>query len=71
MKKENLSDEKVNVKISTCNICGGIVTAAVGHLMSTKDKNAFAKEAMKYNLNIKTQSLIEYRKENAKFCTCK
>jgi hypothetical protein len=66
----NLPEEEVAVKISTCNKCGGIVRTAVEHLMDTKSKNEFAKEAMKHNLSIKTISLLEYQATETKWCEC-
>lgn len=71
MNKEKLPDEEVNVKLSICGKCNGIVRVAVEHMMTTKTKNEFAKEVMQYNLSVKQQPLLEYRKANAKWCGCK
>ena len=68
MKKEDLPDDQVNIKISICNRCGGLVTSAVEHLMSRSSKNSFAKEAFEYDLQIKTISLLEFRKTEFNFC---
>ena len=65
-----ITDEKVIVKLSICNKCNGIVRCAVEHMMETKSKNEFAKEVMQYNLTVKSQPLLEYRAENAKWCEC-
>ena len=70
MNKEKLPDEQVNVKLSICGKCDGIVRVAVLHMMDRKSKNDFAKEVMEYNLSVKEQPLLEYRKANAKWCGC-
>ena len=67
---QRLPEDQVKIKISTCSKCNGIVKTAVEHMMSTKDKNDFGKEVLKYNLSVKTQSLIDFRNENADFCKC-
>lgn len=66
--EERWPDEKVNVKLSICNKCGGIVRVAVEHVMDTKSKNEFMREVFKYNLTVKTQPLLEYREQNAEWC---
>ena len=71
MNKEKLPDEEVNVKLSICGKCNGIVRVAVEHKMDRKSKNEFAKEVMEYNLSVKQQPLLEYRKANAEWCGCK
>lgn len=71
MNKKRLPDEEVNVKLSICGKCNGIVRIAVEHIMDRKSKNEFAKEVIKYNLSVKQQPLLEYRKANAKLCGCK
>ena len=68
--KALLPDEEVIVKISLCNICDGIIRTAVKHMMTLKTKNSFAKEVMEHNLSVKEQSLLDYRKANAKWCEC-
>lgn len=71
----DLKDEDVKVKISTCQKCGGIVRASVVHTMDTKSKNSFAKEVMKHNLSVKEIPLLDYRKDlvtgNINWCLCK
>jgi len=67
---EKLPEEVVVVKISVCQ-CGGVVRAAVKHTMNTKSKNEFMKEVMDYNLSVKEQPLLDYRKENPFWCECK
>lgn len=71
MNKEKLPDEEVNVKLSICGKCNGIVRVAVEHMMDKKSKNEFAKEVMEYNLSVKQQPLLEYRKANAGWYGCK
>ncbi|MEK6883899.1 MAG: hypothetical protein AABY22_29990 [Nanoarchaeota archaeon] len=65
-----IADKDVEVKLSVCGKCNGIIRVAVLHLMDKKTKADFAKEAMEHNLSVKQQPLIEYRKENAKWCDC-
>ncbi len=68
---DKLPDEDVKIKLSTCNECNGIVRAAVEHMMTTKTRNEFTKEVMKYNLTVSEQPLLEYRSKIAKWCKCK
>ena len=67
---ERLPEEEVVVKISVCQKCSGVVRKAVKHMMDTKSKNSFMKEVMEYNLSVKEQLLLDYRKENADWCKC-
>lgn len=67
---KKLPDEQVNLKISTCGKCNGVVRVAVIYMMDRKTKNEFAKEVMDYNLSVKEQSLVEYRKTKTNFCEC-
>lgn len=70
IEKENIPDDLVNVKMSMCNKCGGIVRVAVEHMMTRSSKNEFAKEVFEYDLNVKTISLLEYREKikTAEWC---
>lgn len=68
---KNLPDEEVVVKMSICNKCNGVVRTAVVHLMTASGKKEFMNEVSKHNLNIKHQPLLEYRKDNPKWCDCK
>ena len=70
MKLEIKPDEEVVVKISSCGICSKQVRVAIKHMMSKKDINSFAKEAMEYNLAIKELPLLEYRLLNPNWCEC-
>jgi hypothetical protein len=67
---ERLPEEEVVVKISVCQKCNGVVRTSVKHMMDTKSKNSFMKEVMEYNLSVKEQPLLDYRKENADWCKC-
>ena len=67
---ENIDVKDVVVKISTCNKCGGVVRTAIKHLMDKKSIKDFAKEVFEFNLNVKEQSLLDYRSENPKWCEC-
>ncbi len=67
---EDIKDEDVKIKMSVCQKCNGIIRVAVAHQMTTKSKNDFAKEAMKYDLAIKTISLFEYRQNKTDWCKC-
>jgi len=62
----DIEEKDVKVKMSICPECGNAVRVAVEHTMTTKTKNKFAKEVMKYDLQVKTISLEEYRNSNVK-----
>lgn len=66
-----IPEAEVKVKLSLCNVCLGIVRAAVEHEMNTKMKNEFLKEVMKHDLSVKTISLSEYRQNKHSWCNCK
>lgn len=61
-------EEDVQVKLSLCTKCGGIVRVAVLHSLTTKSKNEFLKEVFDFDLAVKTQSLLDFRKEQAEWC---
>lgn len=71
MSEDRLPDEEVNVKMSLCGECEGIIRVAVEHMMDTKSKNSFGKEVVKYNLSVKSMPLLEYREKNPDWCSCK
>ena len=58
---DKMEDKDVKIKMSVCPECGNAIRVAVEHTMDTKSKNEFAKEVMKYDLQVKTISLEEYR----------
>lgn len=58
--KNNIVQD-VKVKMLICPKCGNAFHVAIEHKMDTKSKNRFAKEAMKYDLQVKTISLEEYK----------
>lgn len=66
----DMPEEKVEVKVSVCQKCGGIIRAAVAHMMTTKSKNEFMREVMKYDLSVKTIPLLEYRQNKPEWCKC-
>ena len=69
MKKDiELPDEQVKIVIANCDKCEQSVRLGVEHMMDKKD---FYKEVVKYNLNVKTISLIEYRVNKPTWCECK
>ena len=70
MSDERLSDEQVNVKMSLCGDCNGIVRVAVEHMMDRKSKNNFAKEVLEGNLSVKSMPLLEYREKKPDWCDC-
>ena len=70
MKLKKIIDEEVNIKLSSCLKCNGVVTASVEHMMDSKMKKEFYNEAKKYNLNISTMKLLDYRENNPKWCEC-
>lgn len=69
MKLKDLPENEVNVKVSSCNYCKNVVRVAIEHMMSDVSKKDFYKEVSKYNLDVKTISLIEYRK-GVDWCRC-
>lgn len=68
--KMNKSESEVNVKISVCQKCDKHVRVAVEHLMNNESIDEFNKEVFKFNLAVKTISLLEYRKLETGFCNC-
>ena len=55
-------DEKdVKVKMSICPNCGNAIRVAVEHTMNEKSRKEFMKEVTKYNLDVKTITLDEFR----------
>jgi hypothetical protein len=61
-----IEEKDVKVKMSICPECGNAVRVAILHTMTKESTKDFMKEVSKYNLDIKTISLIEYRKSNIK-----
>lgn len=59
-----IEDKDVKIKMSVCPECGNAICWAVEHMMTTKSKNEFLKDVMKYDLQVKTISLEEYRNSN-------
>ena len=57
-----IEEKDVKVKISHCSECGGACRIAIEHVMTKESKKDFMKEVLKYNLDVKTISLGEYRK---------
>ena len=41
MKLKKIPDEEVNIKLSSCLKCNGVVTASVEHMMDSKMKKEF------------------------------
>lgn len=66
-----LPEEEVAVNLSICKKCNGVVRVTIDHLIPQNFKKEFAKEAYKYDLEVKNISLLEYQSHPAKFCTCK
>lgn len=67
---ENLPDDQVRIKLSSCNMCDGVVRASVEHMMDKKSKSEFANEVMEYNLSVTSIPLLEYRKNTLAWCKC-
>ena len=67
---EELPEEQVKVKISTCPKCEGMVRCAVEHKMDKDSEKEFYKEVSKYKLNVKTIPLLEYRQNSPDWCEC-
>ena len=72
MKKEaaNIPDEEVIVKMATCTTCNGWVTIAVKHMMTLKDRNLMARDAIQYNHAITELPLLDWRKSDLHHCKC-
>jgi len=70
MSEIRLPEEEVNVKMSLCGTCEGIIRVAVEHMMDKKTKKEFAMEVMDYNLSVKTMPLLEYRDKTPDWCSC-
>jgi hypothetical protein len=62
--------EIVNLKISSCQKCKGIVRVAVEHLMNRKAKSDFALEAIENDLTISSVALSEHKSRENIFCRC-
>lgn len=60
----DIEEKDVKVKMSICPECKNAVRVAIEHTMDKLSKKEFMKEVDKYNLDIKTISLIEYRKSD-------
>jgi hypothetical protein len=70
-KLTRLPNNEVNVKLSLCNKCKDIVRAAIEHEMDKASKKDFMKEVLKYNLDVKTIPLLDYRNNKPNWCNCK
>jgi hypothetical protein len=57
----NIDEKDVKVKMSICPECKNAISVAIEHRMTDETKKDFMKEVAKYNLDIKTVSLEEYR----------
>jgi len=65
----NLGEKDVRVKMACCPECGNPSSVAVEHTMDKQSIKEFMKEVVKYNLDIKTIPLEEYRKSKiAMYC---
>ena len=60
-KEQTTSTTEIMVKMSVCPECGNAIRIAIEKDMDEKSRKKFAKEAMQYNLLIKTITLSEYR----------
>lgn len=65
-----IPDEEVIVKISVCQKCNGAIRTAIKHLMDDESGKSFMEEVMQYNLSVKEQHLLKYRKEKTIWCNC-
>lgn len=57
-----IEEKHVKVKMSICPECGNAVRVSILHTMTKETTKDFMKEVSKFNLDIKTISLEEYRK---------
>lgn len=67
---EEIKDEDVTVKLSTCKKCYGWVTAAVEHTMTPDRMIEFYKEVKKYNLSVVSIPLLKFRASKLLICKC-
>lgn len=65
------TDDEVNILLSLCRLCDGIVCAGVETAMDSQMKKDFFKEVVKFELNVKTVPLKEYRDKHLGWCDCK
>jgi hypothetical protein len=54
-------ETKVPVKISICPECRNAIRVGCWDIMDKKQQSNFKREASRYNLDIKTMTLAEYR----------
>ena len=66
----DLPDSEVVVKLASCPLCQGIITAAIKHTMTLKDKNKFKKEAFDFNLITSEMPFLQYRDNLPEWCKC-
>ena len=64
---DELPIEETKVKVSYCDSCKGTIRVAILHTMDRDDKKRFYREAWRCDANIKTQMLLEYKKEKSQF----
>ena len=60
----DIEEKDVKIKMAICPECGNAIRVAIEHKMNTESKKEFMKEVMRYNLDVKTVSLKEYRDSN-------
>lgn len=71
LSQDNTTEQGKIVKISTCNICDGVVRAAAKDYLQ-EDKSAsreFYNEVRKYDLGVSELPLDQYKK--TAWCICK
>ena len=56
-----IEEKDVKVKMAICPECGNAIRVAIEHKMDAESKKEFMKEVIKYNLDVKTVSLEQYR----------
>ena len=65
----DIEEKDVKVKMSICPECKNAIRVAIEHTMDKSSKRDFMKDVDKYNLDIKTISLEEYRNSDIQmFC---
>jgi hypothetical protein len=63
------NDNKI-VRVSTCKICKGFVTAIALEKVDSKSLGRFEREVKKYDLEVADYKLKDWREVEIDFCSC-
>jgi len=67
--EENNNDHRL-VRLSTCKVCNNLFTAMALEVIDGKSLTSFDKEVKKYDLNVETITLKEFKDRDMNFCNC-